>query len=111
MLNSRYPIELSTDKTKLIKKMTMSKIARKRLFVDESRIWNLEELATGRAIQPLNASNMRTNIKYILLGYMWYDVHVESLLNIKGSSKNLAAIGMTEKNNFIREFSRYLHKT
>ena len=58
-----------------------------------------------------NASNMRTNIKYILLGYMWYDVHVESLLNIKGSSKNLAAMGMTEKNNFIREFSRYLHKT
>ena len=59
--------------------MTMSKIVRKKLFVNESRIWNLEELATERAIQPLGASNMKTNIRPILFGYMWYDIHVESL--------------------------------
>ena len=59
--------------------MTMSKIARKKLFVDESRIWNLEKPATGRAIQPWGASNMKTNMKSILFGYMWYDIHVESL--------------------------------
>ena len=29
----------------LIRKMTMIKIARKNLFVDESRIWNLEKPA------------------------------------------------------------------
>ena len=111
LLNFRYSIELSSDKTKLIKKMTMSKIARKKIFVVESRIWNLEEPATGRAIRPLSASNMKTSIRSILFGYMWYDIHAESLLNIKGSSKNLAAMGMTEKSNFIREFIRYLHKT
>ena len=91
--------------------MTMSKIARKKIFVVESRIWNLEEPATGRAIRPLSASNMKTSIRSILFGYMWYDIHAESLLNIKGSSKNLAAMGMTEKSNFIWEFIRYLHKT
>ena len=65
--------------------MTMSKIARKKIFVVESRIWNLEEPATGRAIRPLSASNMKTSIRSILFGYMWYDIHAESLLNIKGS--------------------------
>ena len=65
----------------------MSKIARKKLFVDKSRIWNLEKPAAGAA------SNMKTKIRSILFGYMWYDVHVESLLNIKVSSRNLAATG------------------
>ena len=83
----------------------MSKIARKKLFVDKSRIWNLEEPAAGAA------SNMKTKIRSILFEYMWYDVHVESLLNIRRSCKNLAAMGMTEKNHFLGEFSRYLYKT
>ena len=54
---------------------------------------------------------MKTKLRSVLLGYMWYDVHVESLLNIRGSSRNLATMGITGKNNFFREFSRYLHKT
>ena len=53
---------------------------------------------------------MKTNLKSYLLGYMWYDVHIESLLSIRGSWKNLASIGISEKNNFLREFSRYKHK-
>ena len=85
--------------------MTLSKIARKKLFVDESRIWSLDEPAAGAA------SKMKTKIRPILFGYMWYDEHVESLLNITGSSRNLAGMGITQKNNFLREFSRYLHKT
>ena len=69
----------------------MSKIARKKLFVNEFRIWDLEEPAVGAA------SNMKTKIRSVLFGYMWYDVHVEYLLNIRGSSRNLVAMGITEK--------------
>ena len=29
--------------------------------------------------------------------YMWYDIHVGNMLNIKGSSRNLAAMGITEQ--------------
>ena len=43
-----------------------------------------------------DASNMKTNIRSILFGYMWYDVYVESLLNMAGSSRNLATMGVTE---------------
>ena len=57
-----------------------------------------------------DASNMKTNIRSILFGYMWYDVYVESLLNMAGSSRNLATMGVTEENNFLREYSRYFHK-
>ena len=28
---------------------------------------------------------------------MWYDIHVENILDIKRSSRNLAVIGITEK--------------
>ena len=76
--------------------MTISKIARKKFLVDESKIWNLEKPAAGAA------SNMKTNTRSILFGYMWYHVHVESLLNIRGSSKNLAIIGITEKTTFLK---------
>ena len=37
--------------------------------------------------------------------YMWYDIHVENMLNIKRSSRNLAAMGMPKKSNFFRQFS------
>ena len=44
--------------------------------------------------------------------YMWYDIHVENILNIKRSSRNLAVIGITEKkSNFLRQFCRCHHKT
>ena len=85
--------------------MTMRKVARKKLFIDKSRLWNLEEPAAGVA------SNIKTKLRSVLLGYTWYDVRVESLLNIRGSSRNLVTMRLTEKNNFFREFSRYLHKT
>ena len=80
LLDFRYSIELPKDQKKLIRNMTASKIAaRKKLFVDESRIWNLEEPATGAA------STMSTNTRSILLGYIWTDIHVEHILNISGN--------------------------
>ena len=50
----------------------MSKIARKKLSLDESRIWNFDEPVDGKEI------NMKTNLRSYLFGYTWYDVHVES---------------------------------
>ena len=36
-------------------------------------------------------------------GHMWYDIHVENILDKKRSSRNLAVIGITEKkNSFLR---------
>ena len=103
-LDFKYCVELSDDETKLIKKMTMSEIPRKRLFVNESRIWNLRE---NTADKP---SSMNTPRISILFGYMWEDLHVESMLNLTGTSKNLASLDIIERNNFLRNYSRYSHK-
>ena len=83
--------------------MTMSKIARKISFVDESRIWNLQESAPGAA------STMSTNIISILLGYMWTDIHVEHILNISENQKKLDTVGINEKNLLLRTIIGYLH--
>ena len=71
--------------------------------MDDSRIWYLEELVAGVA------STMSTNIRLILLGYMWTDIHVERILNINGNSKNLDGVGMDEKNLLLRTISGYFH--
>ena len=81
----------------------MSKKATKKLFVNESRIWNLEEPAAGVA------STMRTNIRSILLGYMWTDIHIERILNISENSKNLDTVQINEKNFLLRTITGYLY--
>ena len=81
----------------------MSKIARKKLFLGESRIWNLEEPAAGAA------STMSTKIRSILFSYIWTDIHIANILNISGNSKNLDTVGINEKNLLLRTVSGYLH--
>ena len=71
--------------------MTMSRIATKKLFADESRICKIEELAANAP------SSMNLKIRSILIRYMWYDIHFENMSKIKGSSRNLAAMGITEE--------------
>ena len=52
---------------------------------------------------------MSTNIRSILLGYMWTDIQVEHILNINGNSKNIDTVGTNEKNLLLRTISGYLH--
>ena len=44
---------MSKDEKKLIKKMTMSKNARSRIHVDESRIWNMGKRNVKRLSYPM----------------------------------------------------------
>ena len=81
----------------------MSKIARKKLFLDDSRIWNVKEPTASAA------SNMKTKIRSILFGYMWTDRHVECILRISGNSKNIDTVGINEKDLFLQMISCYLH--
>ena len=81
----------------------MSKIARKKLFVDKSRIWNLEKPAAGAA------STTSTNTRSILFRYMRTDTHIENILNISRNSRNLDTVGINEKNLLLRMISGYLH--
>ena len=81
----------------------MSKIARKKLFTDESRLWNLEKPAAGAA------STMSTKIRSILIGYIWDETHIKAILRITGNSKNLSSLGALEKNLMLKTISGYYH--
>ena len=81
----------------------MSKITRKKLFVDESRKWNLEEPAAGAA------STMSTKIRSFLIGYIWEERHIEAILQVTGNSKNLGSYGTLEKNYLLKTISGYYH--
>ena len=42
---------------------------------------------------------------------MWTDILVEHILNISGNSRNLATVGLNEKNFLLTTVSRYLHNS
>ena len=79
----------------------MSKIARKKLFVDESSIRSLEEPAAGVT------SGINAKIRSILISYMWWEIHVEAILRITENSKNLSSVSLVEKNTLLRITSGY----
>ena len=84
--------------------MTMGKNTRKKLFVDNSRLRNMEQ-TPDNSIGSMIGKKPRS----ILLGYFWEDVKAKSLPKISGSSKDLSATSIWEKNNYIREVSQSLH--
>ena len=103
-LEFKYSVEFFKDKSKLVRKITMGKNTRKKLFVDESRMWNME--------QPIDSSigSLLGTTRSIFLGYFWLESNAESLLRITGSSKDFRTTSIQEKSYYIREISRYLHQ-
>ena len=79
----------------------MSKIARKKLFVDESRIWNLEEPVAGVT------SDIYAKIRSILIAYMWWEMRVAAVLRV--TEKNLSSVSLLEKNTLLRIISGYYY--
>ena len=65
-LELRYFVELLTDKKKLIKKITMGRETRKKLFRNESTIWSF----------TTNTVDM-TTFRGIIYKYFWFDDVVE----------------------------------
>ena len=63
----------------------MGKNTRKKLFVDKSRMWNMEQPIDGSI-----GSMLGGNTRSILFDYFWLEANVESLLKISGSSKDLS---------------------
>ena len=77
--------------------MTMSEISRRKLAVDESRIWNMD-MDNKKRISDM-------------IGYLFNKLHVVNKLNITGSSKNLKSMSLAEKNRYLRLYSKYFHRT
>ena len=77
--------------------MTMGREIRLKLHIDESRIWNI---------------GMR-NIKShsYMIGFMWSDSIVKRALNITGTEKDLSTMTIFQKNVYLRNYSKEVHRT
>ena len=64
----------------------MGKYTRKKLFLDESRIWNKE-----------TSIMKHDRVRSYLLPYFWYDVNTEYLVGIKIISEDLTKLTIQEK--------------
>ena len=65
--------------------MNIGKTTRKKLFVDESRMWNMEQPIDGSIGNILGGTN-----RWIPFGHFWIDANTKSLLKISASSKDLS---------------------
>ena len=70
-------------KKKNYKKMTMGREIRLKLHIDESRIWKVD------------MENVKRHS--FMVGFMWNDSIVRSLLNITGTEKDLSAMTIFQK--------------
>ena len=71
--------------------MTMSKRARCKLFNDKCRVWNMDITGAAR--------------RSFMMSYMEQELYVLNMLNLRGASRNLAAMSPTEKNLYLRNYS------
>ena len=77
--------------------MTMSKHVRSKLHNDEARVWNMDLTNVAR--------------RSYMMGYLNQELHILNILNIKGSHRNLAAMSPTEKNQYLLNYSQYVHRS
>ena len=77
--------------------MTTSKHVRWKLFHDECRVWNMDITGLAR--------------RSYMMGYMEQELHVLTMLKIRGASRNLAIMSPTEKNLYLRNYSQYVHRS
>ena len=77
--------------------MTMSKLKRCKLFNDECRVWNMDITGVAR--------------RSYMIGYMEEELHVLNMLNTRGASRDLAIMSPSEKNIYLRNYSKYVNRS
>ena len=89
-LESKYSARLSTDKKGLIKKISMGKTIRKKLFLDESRVWSF-------AVDKMERKQLRNS----LFGYIFHTNATEPYFrkNLRNTSKDLTGLTNLDKIN------------
>ena len=94
-LEFKYSVRPSTNKKGLIKKISMQKSKRKKLFLDESRVWSF-------AVDKMERKQLRD----YFFGYFFHTNAVESYfrINLTNTPKDLAGLTNLEKNWYMRFF-------
>ena len=100
----KYSIELSSNKSKLIKKFWMHKGVRRNLFLDEQRIWNVTITDPNKPLE--NKFTVRSK----MIGYFRDGFVPKAFFGIRTATqvRDFTTITKGQKNTYIRYYSNWL---
>ena len=92
----------NSDKKKIKKQLTLSQQTRKKICLDESRVWNMENS------WELTKSGTNGRISY-LIGYLENENLMKSMLGIKGSSYDFTTLSAEVKTSYLYRLTKFVH--
>ena len=100
----KYSIELSSNKSKLIKKFWMHKGVRRNLFLDEQRIWNVT------ITDPSKPLENKFTVRSKMIGYFRDGFVPKAFFGIRTATqvRDFTTITKGQKNTYIRYYSNWL---
>ena len=100
----KYSIELSSNKSKLIKKFWMHKGVRRNLFLDEQKIWNVTITDPNKPLE--NKFTVRSK----MIGYFRDGFVPKAFFGIRTATqvRDFTTITKGQKNTYIRYYSNWL---
>ena len=100
----KYSIELSSNKSKLIKKFWMHKGVRRNLFLDEQRIWNVT------ITDPSKPLENKFTVRSKMIGYFRDGFVPKAFFGIRTATqvRDFTTITKGQKITYIRYYSNWL---
>ena len=100
----KYSVELSSNKSKLIKKFWMHKGVRRNLFLDEQRIWNVT------ITDPSKPLENKFTVRSKMIGYFRDGFVPKAFFGIRTATqvRDFTTITKGQKNTYIRYYSNWL---
>ena len=92
-----------TDNKKIEKRLSLERLTRKKICIDESRVWNMKN--TWQKITARDNSRLT-----FLEGYLFNEQHLKVLIGITTSSYDFTSLTPQEKTGYLQRLKLYLHK-
>ena len=86
------------------KKLTLNKTSRKKLCINEIRVWNL------KTKWRKNDSAKDSSRLSFLISYLYNEQKLKTLLKITGTERNFTSMTLEEKNDLINRVTKATHK-
>ena len=99
-LGLKYEIKIDpTDAQKIKKKLTLNKLTRKKICLDDSRVWNMK-----MNWQKNNSGKDLSRLSY-LIGYLFHETKLKRLLKITGSLHDFTSTTPEIKTKFLYDLT------
>ena len=89
---------------KIEKRLTLDRLTRKKICIDESRVWNMKN-----TWQKNNSARDNSRLTFSE-GYLYNEQHLKVLIGITTSSYDFTSLTPQGKTGYLQRLTLYLHK-